>query len=71
MKLDFVTFVESVKDPKKPNGGEIKKKTSPSLDLYQDQVVLNSGEVIFKAIETGEYKLLPFGTFVREVAPKK
>lgn len=71
VKLDFVTFVESVKDPKAPNGGEIRKKTSPSLDLYQDQVVLNSGDVIFKAIETGEYKLLPFGTFVRESVPKK
>lgn len=71
VKLDFVTFVESVKDPKAPNGGEVKKKTSPSLDLYQDQVVLNSGEAIFKAIETGEYKLLPLGTFVREPAPKK
>jgi|GEM_PF-2943380 len=71
MKLDFVTFIESVKDPKSPNGAETKKKTSPSLELYQDQVVLNPGEVIFKAIETGEYKLLPFGTFVREAAPKK
>ena len=71
VKLDFVTFMESVKDPKSPNGGEIRKKTSPSLDLYQDRIVLNSGEAIFKAIETGEYKLMPFGTFVREPAPKK
>ena len=72
IRLEYVTFIEYThsKDAKMANGTEEKKKTSPSLELYQDQVVLNSGDVVFRSIEKGEYKLVLFGNFIRQPAAK-